>query len=109
MIDNDTPTAAGNVPRYEPLPENRNREVAGLFRQDIGLKGYATREYQLVSRGPALGEVEVEGKFGLMFRRKNSCVDKERRMFWVTDANFEMFEMSYSQLTAAIKALVTAV
>ena len=81
-------------------------EVAGLRTHSIRYR--AGTQFCVFARGPALGEVYVNGAFGLMYRRMDSKGKPSDRMFKVTDASYETLPMSHDELVEAVNKLADA-
>ena len=78
-------------------------EVAGLRTQQIRFR--EGTQFSLYARGPALGEIMVNGSFGLMYRRTNSTNNVKERMFHVTNSDYETLDMSHAELLEAVNKL----
>lgn len=100
-------TAAGKIlKRAVTITSTAASEVAGMRTRDINFR--AGSQFGIVSRGPALAEVNVNGQFALMYRRKDSRglhSGYSDRMFWVTDEHYEMTVMSHEELVSKINQL----
>lgn len=96
------PNGAG-APRLQAVVIGKSSEVAGL--RTLGLRYREGSQFCLLARGPALAEVSVNGAFALMYRRKDSRGDPDKRMFFVTNSDYEMQEMSHAELVAEVNRL----
>ena len=81
-------------------------EVAGL--RTHGIRYRKGTQFCVFARGPALGEVYVNGSFALMYRRTDSKGTPSDRMFQVTDSSFEILPMSHDELVEAVNRLADA-
>ncbi len=89
--------------RLQAVAIGKSSEVAGL--RTLGLKYREGSQFCLLARGPALAEVSVNGAFALMYRRKDSRGDPDKRMFFVTNSDYEIREMSHGELLAELNRL----
>ena len=100
-------TTAGKIlKRTVTVTSTAASEVAGMRTRDINF--CAGSQFGIISRGPALAEVSVNGHFVLMYRRKDSMglhSGYADRMFWVTDENYEMTVMRHEELVSKINQL----
>lgn len=94
------------------LHENTQRLINGI-RGGVEVAGLRTRgiryregtQFSLYALGPALGEIMVNGSFGLMYRRKDSKVNPDHRMFHVTNSDYETLDISHAELLEAVNKL----
>ena len=88
-------------------PHKGRREVAGLRTTDVRYR--EGTQFCLVTRGPALGEVHVNGHFGLMYRRTNGAYQPSERTFAVMEKSGDEYTyMTHAELVEAVNKLADA-